>query len=79
MEMFMIYPVFIGIALVTAQLAHDKGYSGRWWFVIGILIPIFSLLILFALKKKEKTKPKSRLHDTIEVTHNDKVIFKREP
>ncbi len=77
MEMILIYPVFIGIALVTAQLAHDKGYSGRWWFLIGILLPILSLLILLALKKKTKKK-KSPWHDKVEHVQNDKVLFKKE-
>ncbi len=77
MEMILIYPVFIGIALVTAQLAHDKGYSGRWWFVIGILVPILSLLILLAFKKKIKKK-KSTWHDTVKHVQNDKVLFKKE-
>ncbi|MCC6684964.1 MAG: hypothetical protein IT247_07835 [Bacteroidia bacterium] len=77
MEMILIYPVFIGIALVTAQLAHDKGYSGRWWFVIGILLPILSLLILLAFKKKTKKK-KSTWHDKVEHVQNDKVLFKKE-
>lgn len=77
MEMILIYPVFIGIALVTAQLAHDKGYSGRWWFLIGILEPILSLLILLAFKKKIKKK-KSTWHDTVEHVQNDKVLFRKE-
>jgi hypothetical protein len=52
MEMIIIYPVFIGIAIATAELARDKGYKGRWWFLLGIILPVLSTLILFLLKKR---------------------------
>ena len=76
--MVIIYPVFIGIALVTAQLAHDKGYSGRWWLLLGFVIPIFSLLVLFMLKRKQNVKPLSRFYEKIAPEQKDKVLFKKE-
>lgn len=76
MEMILIYPVFIGIALATAQLAHDKGYSGKWWFLFGLVLPIISLLILFMLKRKPKKL--TGLYAPIEFEHQDKVLYKKE-
>lgn len=76
MEIFMIYPVFIGMAVAEAQLAHHKGYSSRWWFLIGILVPIISFFVLFLLK----TKPKSQtgFHAPVVNENKDKVLFKKE-
>ena len=76
MEMIIIYPVFIGIALATSQLAHDKGYSMRWWFLTGLLLPVISLPVLFLLKKKKKSP--SRFHGTVVNENKDKVLYKRE-
>ncbi len=76
MEMIIIYPVFIGIALAEAQLAHTKGYSARWWFLIGLLLPVVSLPVLFWLKKKEK--PATGYHAPVERANADKVLFRKE-
>jgi hypothetical protein len=54
MEIFMLYPVFIWMAVPVAQMARQRGYSGRWWFLIGILLPIVSIFMVRMLKQKEK-------------------------
>lgn len=73
MEFFLIYPVFIGISVVTAQYAREKGYSGRWWFLIASLVPVVSLLVLFLLKRKP-----SRIDPPVSVEDNSKVLFQRD-
>lgn len=73
MEFFLIYPVFIGISVVTAQYAREKGYSGRWWFLIASLAPVVSLLVLFLLKRKP-----SRIDPPVRVEDNSKVLFQRD-
>jgi hypothetical protein len=75
MEFIIIYPVFIGIALAQAQLAHTKGYSSRVWFLIGLLLPIISIPFLFFMKQKEKKQ--TGFHAPIEFEMKDKVLFKR--
>jgi hypothetical protein len=75
MEIFLIYPVFIGIAIAMAELANQRGYSGRWWFLIGLLLPVISLVVLLLLKKRrpiEKT-PVPKWMDIKVKT--DKVLF----
>jgi len=76
MEMIIIYPVFIGIALATSQLAHQKGYKARWWFLFGLIIPVISTIILFTLKKKEKSQ--TGFHAPVVNETNDKILFKRD-
>lgn len=76
MEMLIIYPVFIGIALATSQLAHQKGYRARWWFLFALVLPIISTIILFFLKKKPK--PTTGFHAPVSRETNDTVLFKRE-
>lgn len=76
MEMAIIYPVFIGMAVAQAQLAHAKGYSARWWLAIGLLLPIISLPVLFLLKKKEKSA--TGYHAPVVHEMKDKVLFRRE-
>ncbi len=73
MEFFLIYPVFIGMSVVTAQYAREKGYSGRWWFLIASLAPLVSLLVLFLLKRKP-----SRIDPPVSVEDNSKVLFQRD-
>ncbi|MFN9112245.1 MAG: hypothetical protein ACK5XN_19425 [Bacteroidota bacterium] len=75
MEMILIYPVFIGIAIATAELARDKGYKGRWWFLMGLLLPIFSLAILFLLKKRTSTQTNKKHENN--VTHSDKILYQK--
>jgi len=75
MEMILIYPVFIGIAIATAELARDKGYKGRWWFLIGLLLPVISLLILFLLKKRTSTQT-NKNHEN-NVNHRDKILYQK--
>jgi hypothetical protein len=54
MEMLLIYPVFIWMAVPVAQMARQRGYSGRWWFLIGVLLPVVSIFIVRLLKPKQK-------------------------
>lgn len=76
MEVFIIYPVFIGIATATAQLAYSRGRSARWWFLISLLLPIVSLPVLFLLKKKEQST--AGVYEKVVYEHGDKVLYKRE-
>lgn len=76
MEMILIYPVFIGIATATAQLAHSRGRSARWWFFISLLLPIVSLPVLFMLKKKEEST--TGVYEKVVYQHGDKVLYKKE-
>ena len=75
MEIFIIYPVFIGIALALAQFAHVKGHSARLWFVIGLLLPIISIPFIFFIK--QKVKPQVGFHSLVNKDHGDKVLFKK--
>lgn len=75
MEMLMIYPVFIGIAVAQAQFAHTRGHSSRLWFIIGILLPIVSIPFIFFLKQKHK--PQVGYHAPVNRDHKDKVLFKK--
>ncbi len=75
MEIIIIFPVFIGIALATAQLSYEKGYSARWWFLGGLFFPIISFLVLFALKSKPKSN--KGYHAPVDMVNKDKVLFKR--
>ena len=76
MELIIIYPVFIGIALATSQLAYQKGYRVRWWFLFALILPIISTFILFFLKRK----PKSTIgfHAPVDRNVKDKVLFKKD-
>jgi hypothetical protein len=65
----------VGIAMATAQLAHQKGYSSRWWFLWGMLLPMISLIAL-AIKPK-RVKPFSKFHAPVDQNHHDKVLFTR--
>ncbi len=76
MEFIIIYPVFIGIALATAQLAHQRGYKARWWLLLGLVLPIISVIILFMLKKKEK--PATGFHAPVSNENTDRVLYKRD-
>jgi hypothetical protein len=76
MEMVIIYPVFIGMALAEAQLAHAKGYSSRWWFLIGLLLPLISLPVLFLLRKKEKSQ--TGYHAPVVHEVKDRVLYRRD-
>ena len=76
MEMIIIYPVFIGMGVATAELARQKGYKGRWWFLLGMLIPVFSTIALFMLVNKRKHEPIQTIGQP-EVTHNDKILYQK--
>jgi hypothetical protein len=76
MEMFIIYPVFLGMSVAVAQMAHHRGYSARWWFLIATLLPIISIFIVFFLKKKEKAR--TGFHAPVDMETHDKVLFKKE-
>ena len=76
MEMFIIYPVFIGMALATAQLAHQKGYPARWWLLLGLLLPVVSMVILFLLKTKPRRT--TGYHAPVDRENKDKVLYRKE-
>ena len=76
MEFIIIYPVFIGMALATAQLAHQKGYKARWWLLLGLIFPLISAIILLFLKKKEKAQ--TGFHAPVVHETKDRVLFKRD-
>jgi hypothetical protein len=75
MEMILIYPVFIGMALATAQLAHQKGYSTRYWFLYALILPILSTIILLFLKKRPMKI--SGFHAPVMNENKDKVLYRR--
>lgn len=78
MEMVIIYPVFIGIAIATAELAREKGYKGRWWFLLGMLIPVFSVLVLMLLKRREKTAGQAvAIPGTRIAARSDKILYQK--
>ena len=77
MEILLIYPVFIWMAVPVAQMARQRGYSGRWWFLIGILLPIVSIFIVRMLKPKQKLE--RPLPFPAEISRSeDKVLYSRE-
>jgi cytochrome bd-type quinol oxidase subunit 2 len=76
MEMVLIYPVFLGMSVAVAQMAHHRGYSARWWFLIATALPIISIFIVLFLKKKEKER--TGYHAPVDNTNHDKVLFKKE-
>jgi hypothetical protein len=76
MEMIMIYPVFLGMSVAVAQMAHYRGYSARWWFLISLLLPIISIFIVMLLKKKEKAQ--TGYHAPVDMSVKDKVIFRKQ-
>lgn len=77
MEMILIYPVFVGIAIATAELARQKGYRGRWWFLLGLLFPVLSILVLFLLKAKSAPVETSTLIPETDAVHNDKILYQK--
>ena len=74
MEIFLIYPVVIGMGAVTAELARSKGYKGRWWFLASLLIPLLPTLVLFMLKTKEK---QPIVEAITQPTHQDRVLYQK--
>jgi uncharacterized membrane protein YoaK (UPF0700 family) len=76
MEIFLVYPVFFGMSIAVAQMAHHRGYSARWWFLIGTLLPIISLFIVLLLKKKDK--PRTGFYAPVNRETQDKVLFRKE-
>jgi hypothetical protein len=76
MEMLLIYPAFLGMSVAVAELARQRGYSGRWWFLISTLLPIISIFILFMLKKKER-KPRKTPKWAEQRPVNDRVLYKK--
>jgi len=72
---FVVFPPILGIAVVTAELARSKGYKGRWWFLIGFVLPLFSLFILFVLPNIKQVTPNINSENT--PTHNDKVLYQK--
>ncbi|MFN3445302.1 MAG: hypothetical protein ACK44D_06135 [Bacteroidia bacterium] len=76
MELIIIYPVFIGMGVATAELARQKGYKARWWLLFGTLIPIISTIILFLLKNKQAHIESLPIKQP-DVTHNDKILYQK--
>jgi hypothetical protein len=76
MEIIIIYPVFIGMGVATAELARQKGYKARWWFLFGTLIPLLSTIILFMLKNKRQHESSNPITQP-NVTHNDKILYQK--
>lgn len=76
MEVFLIYPVFLFIGVAIAELANQKGYSGKWWFVISCVLPLVSIPILLILKKKAR-KNKIRPDWMQAKVMEDKVLYVR--
>ncbi|MBP9689526.1 MAG: hypothetical protein KBE91_07940 [Bacteroidia bacterium] len=75
MEFIIILPVFLGMGVATAELATQKGYRARWWLLLGTFIPIFSTIILFTLKNKNKDKP--AIVQQPMITHSDKILYQK--
>lgn len=75
--MVIIYPVFIGIAVATAELARDKGYKGRWWFLLALIIPVFSAIVLLLMKRKGQSNDSSTLIPQTNVSHSDKILYQK--
>lgn len=76
MEIIIIYPVFVGMGIATAELARQKGYRARWWFLFGTLIPMLSTIVLFMLKNKRKLETSNQTTQP-NVTHNDKILYQK--
>lgn len=76
MEMLLIYPVFIGMGIATAELAREKGYKGRWWFLLGSLIPVVSTMVLFMMKRKDAPRVSSPIVQS-EHVQNDKILYQK--
>lgn len=74
MEILMIYPVFIGVGAVTAELARSKGYKGRWWFLASLIIPLLPTFVLFALKTRKK---QPLVEEVVQPSHHDKVLYQK--
>jgi hypothetical protein len=76
MEIFLVYPVFVGISIAVAELARQRGYSGRWWFFISLVLPIISIFILMLMPSK--TPRKRSINPKWKNTPStDKVIFRK--
>jgi hypothetical protein len=74
MEILLIYPVFCGMSIAIAELAKQRGYSARWWFLISLILPIISIFIVLMLKKKEHSlKPIPKWAK--QQLPNDKVLY----
>lgn len=76
MEMLLIYPVFVGMGIATAELAREKGYKGRWWFLLGSLVPLVSTIVLFMMKRKETPRVSSPIAQS-EAAHSDKILYQK--
>lgn len=76
MEMLLIYPVFVGMGIATAELAREKGYKGRWWFLLGSLVPLVSTIVLFMMKRKETPRVSSPIVQP-EAAHSDKILYQK--
>lgn len=77
MEMILIYPVFLGMSLAIAQVARQRGYSARWWFLIATVLPVISIFMVFMLKKKERTRVNVEPQWAKQQMPNDKVLYNR--
>lgn len=77
MEVFLIYPVFMWMAVPVAQFARQRGYSGRWWFLIALVLPIISIFLVRMLKPKQKLERPLPFPEELP-REKDKVLFSRE-
>jgi hypothetical protein len=78
MEMILIYPVFVLMSLAAAQLARQKGYSARWWFLITLVLPVLGMFILFGLKRKPRTRISVEPDWAKQQIPHDTVLFRKE-
>jgi heme/copper-type cytochrome/quinol oxidase subunit 2 len=77
MEMILIYPVFIMMSLAIAQLARQRGYSARWWFLIATVLPVISILLVFLVKKRKRTRVNIEPEWAKQHIPQDKVLFSK--
>jgi hypothetical protein len=78
MEMILIYPVFILMSLAVAQLARQRGYSARWWFLVATVLPVISIFMVFLFKKKKRTRVNIEPDWAKQHIPEDKVIFSKQ-
>ncbi len=65
------------MAVPVAQMARQRGYSGRWWFLIALVLPIISIFIVRLLKPKQKLERPLPFPEAIP-REGDKVLYSRE-
>jgi hypothetical protein len=66
------------MSLAIAQLASQRGHSARWWFLIATLLPVISILMVFMLKKKVRTKINIEPDWAKQHIPSDKVLYSKQ-